>query len=55
MSQRAAEILRDDLEARGPVRVSEVETAQKEVLRIARNLAEQGQIILNPGGAEEMI
>ncbi len=55
MSQRAAEILRDDLEARGPVRVSEVETAQKEVLRIARNLAEQGQIVLNPGGGEEMI
>jgi len=55
MSQRAAEILRDDLEARGPVRVSEVEAAQKEVLRIARNLAEQGQIILTSGGAEELI
>jgi len=55
MSQRAAEILKDDLEARGPVRVSEVESAQKEVLRIARNLAEQGQIILSSGGAEEMI
>lgn len=55
MSKRAAEILRDDLEARGPVRVSEVETAQKEILRLARNLAEQGQLMLNTSGSEEMI
>ena len=51
MSKRAAEMLRDDLEAKGPVRLSEVETAQKEILSIARRLAEEGQITL--GGSEE--
>lgn len=55
MSSRAAEILRDDLEARGPVRLSEVQAAQKEVLRIARGLEEQGQIVLHTAGSEEMI
>ncbi|MEQ4603154.1 MAG: flagellar motor switch protein FliG, partial [Pseudomonas amygdali] len=40
MSKRAAELLRDDLEAKGPVRVSDVETAQKEILTIARRMAE---------------
>ncbi len=54
MSKRAAEILRDDLEAHGPVRLHEVEMAQKEILRAARNLAEQGQLILK-SGSEEMI
>ncbi|WP_122866288.1 flagellar motor switch protein FliG, partial [Pseudomonas viridiflava] len=39
MSKRAAELLRDDLEAKGPVRVSDVETAQKEILTIARRMA----------------
>lgn len=55
MSKRAAEILRDDLEAKGPVRMSEVEASQKEVLKIARRLAEQGQIILSSSGSEEMV
>lgn len=44
MSQRAAETLRDDLEAKGPVRVSEVEAEQKEILKIVRRLADEGQI-----------
>jgi len=52
MSQRAAEMLRDDLEAKGPVRVSEVENEQKEILKITRRLADEGQIALG-GGAEE--
>ena len=46
MSQRAAELLRDDLEAKGPVRVIEVEGAQKEILKIVRRMAEEGQIVL---------
>src|SRR5690606_35229808 len=49
MSNRAAEILRDDLEAQGPVRVSRVETEQKAILLVARKLAESGQISLTMG------
>jgi flagellar motor switch protein FliG len=52
MSQRAAEMLRDDLEAKGPVRLSEVEAAQKEILTIARKLAEAGTIALGGKGEE---
>lgn len=52
MSKRAAEMLRDDLEARGPVRVSEVEEAQKEILAVARRMAEAGDLSLGGGGDE---
>lgn len=52
MSQRAAEMLRDDLEAKGPVRVSEVEAEQKEILRIVRKLADEGQIVIGGAGEE---
>ncbi len=55
MSKRAAEMLRDDLEAKGPVRVSEVEAAQKEILNVARRLAEAGEIALGSGGGEEFV
>ncbi|WP_028239488.1 flagellar motor switch protein FliG [Stutzerimonas azotifigens] len=55
MSKRAAELLRDDLEAKGPVRVSDVENAQKEILTIARRMAEAGEIVLGGKGGEEMI
>ncbi|MCF5291639.1 flagellar motor switch protein FliG [Pseudomonas syringae] len=55
MSKRASELLRDDLEAKGPVRVSDVETAQKEILTIARRMAEAGEIVLGVKGGEEMI
>lgn len=54
MSKRAAELLRDDLEAKGPVRISEVEAAQKEILSVARRLADEGEIVLG-GGGEDMI
>jgi flagellar motor switch protein FliG len=54
MSQRAAEMLRDDLEAKGPVRLSEVEAEQKEILKIVRRLADEGQIVLG-GGGEQMV
>lgn len=55
MSKRAAEMLRDDLEVRGPVRVSEVEAAQKEILSIARRLSDAGEIILGGGGGEQYV
>jgi len=50
MSQRAAEMLKDDLEARGPVKLSEVEGAQKEILTAARKLAEAGTIMIGGKG-----
>ena len=55
MSKRAADLLRDDLDAQGPVKVSEVEAAQKEILAIARKLAEAGEISLGGKGGEEMV
>ncbi|TPW17746.1 MAG: flagellar motor switch protein FliG [Halothiobacillaceae bacterium] len=55
MSKRAAEMLRDDMEAKGPVRLSEVEAAQKEILAIARRLSESGDIALGGGGGEEYV
>jgi len=55
MSERAAEMLKDDLEAKGPVKLSEVEGAQKEIIAIARRLAEEGQISLGGSGGEEMV
>jgi flagellar motor switch protein FliG len=53
MSRRAAEMLRDDLEAAAPARLSEVEAAQKDILSIARRLADAGEIQL--GGGDELI
>lgn len=55
MSQRAAEMLREDLESKGPVRLSEVEREQKEILKIARRLADEGQIQLGGKGEDEFI
>lgn len=55
MSTRAAETLREDLETRGPVRLSEVEAEQKEMLKIVRRLADEGQIVLGGGGDEQFV
>ena len=55
MSQRAAEMLRDDLDAKGPVRVSEVEAEQKEILKIVRRLADEGQISLGGKGDDAYV
>lgn len=55
MSKRAAELLKDDLDAKGPVKVSEVEGAQKEILTIAKRLSDSGEIMLGGSGGEEMI
>jgi flagellar motor switch protein FliG len=51
MSQRAAETLKEDLEAKGMVRVSEVEAQQKEILKLIRKLADEGQLVI--GGKDE--
>lgn len=55
MSSRAAESLREDLESRGPVRLSEVEAEQKEILKIVRRLVDEGQIVLAGGGDEQLV
>jgi len=55
MSQRAAEMMREDLESKGPVRLSEVEAQQKEILQIVRRLADEGQIILGAKGDDAFI
>ncbi|PCH59457.1 MAG: flagellar motor switch protein FliG [Gammaproteobacteria bacterium] len=53
MSKRAAEMLVEDLETRGPVKLSDVEGAQKEILSIVRRMSEAGEIILGGGGGGE--
>jgi flagellar motor switch protein FliG len=53
MSQRAAEMLREDLESKGPVRVSEVEAEQREILKTVRRLADEGQLQLSSGGSDD--
>jgi flagellar motor switch protein FliG len=55
MSKRAAEILKDDMEARGPVKLAEVEAAQKEIVVIAQRLAEEGTITLGGKGGADFV
>ena len=55
MSSRAADAMREDLESRGPMRLSEVEAQQKEILKTVRRLAEEGQIALGGGGEDAFI
>ena len=55
MSQRAAEMMREDLESKGPVRLSEVEEQQKEILVVVRRLADEGQIALGAKGEEAYV
>jgi len=55
MSQRAAEMMKDDLEAKGPVKLAEVEAAQKEILLAARKLADAGTISLGSAGGEQYV
>jgi len=55
MSKRAAEMLADDIEAMGPIRISEVESAQKEILSIARRLSDAGELMLSGGGGDEFL
>src|ERR1700723_1401970 len=55
MSKRAAEILKDDMEARGPVKLVDVEAAQKEIVTVAQRLADEGTIGLGGKGAGEFV
>ncbi|MEO8856856.1 MAG: flagellar motor switch protein FliG [Burkholderiaceae bacterium] len=55
MSSRAAETLREDLESKGPMRLSEVEAQQKEILKTVRRLADEGQIVIGGGADDAMI
>jgi flagellar motor switch protein FliG len=55
MSKRAAEILKDDMEARGPVKLVDVEAAQKEIVVTAQRLAEEGTISLGGKGGTEFV
>ncbi len=55
MSERAATMLKEDLEAMGPVRVSEIVKAQQAVIRIAKRLEEEGKIMIGGGGGEEFV
>lgn len=54
MSSRAAEMLKDDMEAKGPVRVSDVEKAQQNILKVCRKLEDEGRIVI-AGAGEEMV
>jgi flagellar motor switch protein FliG len=55
MSKRAADILKDDMEARGPVKLADVEAAQKEIIVIAQRLAEEGTISLGGKGGDDFV
>ena len=55
MSSRAAEGLREDLESRGPIRLSEVEGQQKEILKIVRRLSDEGSVVLGGGGDDGFV
>lgn len=55
MSSRAAETLRDDLEAKGPVKLSDVEAQQKEILKTARRLSDEGEIAIGGSGDESFV
>ena len=55
MSQRAAEMMREDLESKGPVKLSEVEAQQREILTVIRRLADEGQLTLGAKGEEAYV
>jgi len=55
MSSRAADMIRDDLEAMGPVRLSDVETMQQTIVKIAMKLQEEGKLVLGTGGGDELV
>jgi len=55
MSERASQMLKDDLEAKGPVKLSEVEAAQKEIIVTARRMADEGKVQLGGKGGEEYV
>ena len=55
MSARAADMIRDDLDAMGPIRLSEVEIMQQSIVKIAMKLEEEGKLVLGSGGGDELV
>ena len=55
MSKRAADMLREDMEFAGPVRVKDVQEAQQRIVNVIRKLEETGEIVIARGGEDEMI
>jgi flagellar motor switch protein FliG len=55
MSERAASMLREDLEFMGPVRMKQVEEAQQIVVAVIRRLEEAGRIVIERGGGDELV
>ena len=55
MSERAAEMLREDLELLGPVKVADVETAQQSILKSARRLEAEGSIVIMGKGSDDVV
>ena len=55
MSQRAAETMREDLDLRGPMRVSQVEAEQKAILQVVRGLADSGEIVIASPGSDDFV
>ena len=55
MSERAVNLLREDMEYMGPVRLSEVETAQQKIADVVRRLEEAGELIIQGRGGEEEV
>ncbi|MBI5755577.1 MAG: flagellar motor switch protein FliG [Nitrospirae bacterium] len=55
MSERAGQAIKDDMEAKGPVRVSEIEKAQQAILKVAKRLEEEGKIVIGGKGGEEVV
>ena len=53
--ERSAETLKEDMQTMGPMRISDVEAAQKEILTIARRLADSGEIVLGVGGGDNFV
>jgi flagellar motor switch protein FliG len=55
MSTRAAANIQDEMEALGPIRLTEVQSAQKRIIAIARKMSDEGSIVLAGRGGEEMV
>jgi len=55
MSSRAAESLKEDMETRGPVKLSDVETAQQNIIKTVQRLAGEGRVALGGKGEEQMV
>jgi flagellar motor switch protein FliG len=54
LSERASEMIREDLEVMGPVRLADVEKAQQAILRVAKKLEAEGKVVIGKGGGEDV-